>query len=76
MAEEQKQVQITPDTALGYIDNVLEKYEGTRADHKVLEACMSLLRNVVAEWKTQKAQPAADTSTNGKKKRARPSPSA
>ena len=60
---EKQSIKINPETALGYVDGALVKYQGTRDDHKVLEASMALLKNIVIEWqslKTTKESPKPD----------------
>lgn len=56
---ESKKVTVTPEVALNLLNSVAEKYQGTRSDHRALEASIGLLRGIVAEWAAmkQKAEP-------------------
>jgi hypothetical protein len=73
MTEESKSstIKITPESALGYVDEVVAKYEGTRDDHRVLLASMNLLRQIVADHTklvtSQQNSPAPKTNKNNGK---------
>ncbi len=47
-------MKITPESALGFLNDAAIKHLGTRDDHKVLEASAMLLKQVVAEWQMYK----------------------
>ena len=53
---DQQVVKITPETSLAYVNDALSKYQGSRADHQVLQASFDMLKNIVAEWKSIKSQ--------------------
>ena len=49
IAEMAKQmIDLTPKDALGYIDNVLQNFHGSRADHDILRSSVRVLKGVVA----------------------------
>jgi hypothetical protein len=47
-------ITVTPDTAYGYLDGVVAKYQGTRDDHRVLDLSLKLMAQVIHEWKMYK----------------------
>jgi hypothetical protein len=46
-----QRITITPEQALEHLDGVAGKYQGTRDDHNLLSASISLLQQVVAQWR-------------------------
>lgn len=56
-------MKITDDDALEHVDKVVANAQGTRGDHMVLQASMTLLRNAVADakkWRVHDAQQKAE----------------
>jgi hypothetical protein len=45
-----KKVRITPQLAVQYLNDAAAQHHGTRDDHRVLEASVALLQQVVTEW--------------------------
>jgi len=42
-------VEITPMEAVGFLDHVAQKFEGTRSDHDILRSSIQLLTNIVSD---------------------------
>jgi len=43
---------LPPEKALEHLDGIAAKYHGTRSDHSLLSSCVSVLRDVVMQWRT------------------------
>ncbi len=51
-----KQIKLTPENALGFIDGVIAKFQGTRDDHRVLDAALQMLGGIVREHRERAAE--------------------
>lgn len=45
---------MTPQEALGYLDNVAAKYMGTRQDHETLKEALLIMKNLVDQDSAKK----------------------
>jgi hypothetical protein len=61
MANQNVDQKMTPEVALGLLDQALCSYQGTRRDHQLLQASMGMLAAVVSEWKKLKGIDSAAT---------------
>lgn len=72
MSNEPKEPQkLTPEAALGVLDQAVSAHQGTRRDHQLLQASIAMLAEIVKEWRQAK-ESASQTPTNGITSEAKP----
>lgn len=49
-------MRITPEDAIKHLNEVAEKFHGTRQDHAVLSASVAILTKVIEEWRASRSK--------------------